>query len=114
MRYVLEGSVRRAGDKVRITGQLIESLKRGCIFGLIDTTVSWKTSLKCRIKSPQGVVGQLVAHVEFAEAERAKRKPTANGLDAYDCYLRGRANIWKWSKASTEQVLELISLGRSN
>jgi TolB-like protein/class 3 adenylate cyclase/tetratricopeptide (TPR) repeat protein len=107
VRYVLEGSVRKAGGRVRITGQLIEAAtgahlwadrydgKLEDVFGLQDQVTS-------------SVVGQLVAQVEFAESERAKRKPTAN-LDAYDCYLRGRASIWKWTKASCEEAQTYFS-----
>jgi tetratricopeptide (TPR) repeat protein len=43
------------------------------------------------------VVGQLVSRVQIEEEERALRKPTTS-LDAYDYYLRGTANLWKWSK----------------
>jgi tetratricopeptide (TPR) repeat protein len=51
-----------------------------------------------------GVVSQLMAHVQMAEVERANRKPTAN-LDAYDCYWRGLAQLWKQTKFGSEAAL---------
>jgi len=50
------------------------------------------------------VVGQLMTHVQLAEIERANRKPTAN-LDAYDCYWRGLAQLWKYTKSGTGAAL---------
>jgi adenylate cyclase len=50
------------------------------------------------------VVGQLITHVQMAEIERANRKPTAN-LDAYDCYWKGLAQLWKYTKSSNEAAL---------
>jgi len=50
------------------------------------------------------VVGELVTEVEFAEMERATRKPTAS-LDAYDCYLRGLSHQFKFSKNDAEVAL---------
>jgi TolB-like protein/class 3 adenylate cyclase len=102
VRYVLEGSVRKSGEKVRITGQLIDSLTGVHLWAdRYDGKLEDVFELQDQVTT--SVVGQLVAQVEFAEAERAKRKPTAS-LDAYDCYLRGRANIWKWSKAGIEEA----------
>jgi adenylate cyclase len=102
VRYVLEGSVRKSGDKVRITGQLIDSLTGAHLWAdRYDGKLEDIFELQDHVTT--NVVGPLVAHVESAEAERAKRKPTAS-LDAYDWYLRGRANIWKWSRASVEEA----------
>ena len=102
VRYVLEGSVRKSGDKVRITGQLIDSLTGAHLWAdRYDGNLEDVFELQDHVTT--SVVGQLVVHVESAEAERAKRKPTGS-LDAYDCYLRGRASVWKWSKASTEEA----------
>ncbi len=102
VRYVLEGSVRKSGNKVRITGQLIDSLTGAHLWAdRYDGNLEDIFELQDHVTT--SVVGQLVVHVESAEAERAKRKPTGS-LDAYDCYLRGRASIWKWGKASTEEA----------
>jgi TolB-like protein/class 3 adenylate cyclase len=87
VRYVLEGSVRRAGSRVRITGQLIEAATNRHlwadkfdglfedIFGLQDQVAS-------------SVVGLIAPQLEQAEIERSREKPT-DKLDSYDLYLRG-------------------------
>lgn len=107
VRYVLEGSVRKSAGRVRITGQLIDSLSGAHLWAdRYDGALHDVFELQDLVST--SVVGQLVAQVEFAEAERAKRKPTVS-LDAYDCYLRGRASIWKWGKASTEEAQTYFS-----
>jgi TolB-like protein len=87
VRYVLEGSVRKAGNRVRITGQLIEAATNRHlwadkfdglfedIFGLQDQVAS-------------SVVGLIAPQLEQAEIERSREKPTGR-LDSYDLYLRG-------------------------
>ena len=102
VRYLLEGSVRKSGERVRITGQLIDCFTGTHVWAdRYDGRLEDVFELQDQVTS--NVVGQLVAQVELAEAQRAKRKPTTS-LDAYDCLLRGRASIWKWTKASTEEA----------
>jgi TolB-like protein/class 3 adenylate cyclase len=89
VRYVLEGSVRKAGTRVRISGQLIQADTGAHIWadrydgGLDDMFV-----LQDRVTLD--VVGAIAPSLEKAEIERSKRKPTENH-SAYDCYLRGLA-----------------------
>ena len=89
VRYVLEGSLRKAGNRVRISGQLIDSETGAHLWadrfeGALEDVFSLQDAVT------EKVVGALAPSVERAEMERAKRKPTAN-LDSYDCYLRGLA-----------------------
>ena len=92
VRYVLEGSVRRAGGRVRITGQLIDTETGAHLWAdKIDGTLEDVFELQDRVAS--SVVGAIAPAVELAESERAKRKPPAN-LDSYDLYLRGSAAVW--------------------
>ncbi|MFB9268076.1 adenylate/guanylate cyclase domain-containing protein [Bradyrhizobium erythrophlei] len=96
VRYVLEGSVRKAGGRVRITGQLID-----CTTG----AHLWADRFEGRLEDvfelqdevATSVVGELVTEMQFAEMERVARKPTGS-LDAYDCYLRGLSHELKWNK----------------
>ena len=86
VRYVLEGSVRRADDRVRITGQLIDSATRAHLWAdRFDGAHEDVFDLQDRIT--ESVVGALLPTLREAEIERARRKPPAS-LDAYDYVLR--------------------------
>jgi len=103
VRYVLEGSVRRAANRVRITGQLIDAGTGGHLWaeryegGLDDVF-----ELQDRITG--NVVGAIAHELEHAEIERAKRKPT-ECLDAYDYFLRGMAGFHTGTQAALDQAL---------
>jgi adenylate cyclase len=87
VRYVLEGSVRKAGGRIRITGQLIEASTGSHIWAdKVDGALEDVFELQDRVTA--NVVGAIAPAVQLAEIERAKRKPTAN-LDSYDCFLKG-------------------------
>ena len=89
MRYVLQGSVRKAGDRVRITGQLVEAATGNHLWAdKFDGKPEDVLDLQDQVT--QRVVGTVGASVERAEIERAIVKGT-DSLDAYDWYLRGRA-----------------------
>src|SRR6201988_3664301 len=84
VRYVLEGSVRRSGGRVRISGQLIDSATGSHVWAdRYDGKLEDVFELQDQITA--SVVGELMTNVHAAEIERANRKSTAN-LDAYDCY----------------------------
>jgi len=86
VRYVLEGSVRKAGNRVRITGQLIDAVTRTHLWAdRFDGELKDIFELQDRIT--ENVVGAIEPTVKKAEIERARRKP-ADDLDAYDLYLR--------------------------
>jgi TolB-like protein/class 3 adenylate cyclase len=89
VRYVLEGSVRKAGSRVRITGQLIDSMAGTHIWAdRYDGDSADVFDLQDRVTLD--VVGAIIPKLEQAEIERAIRKPTGSP-GAYDCYLRGIA-----------------------
>ncbi len=91
VRYVLEGSVRRSTNRVRITGQLIDATTGGHLWAeRYDGTLDDIFDLQDRITA--SVVGAIASQLERAELERSRRKPTEN-LDAYDYYLRGMARF---------------------
>ena len=86
VRYVLEGSVRKAGGRVRITGQLIEASSGAHLWaekfdGALEDVFELQDAVTER------VVGAIETSVNQAEINRARAKPTSN-LDAYDYYLR--------------------------
>jgi len=92
VRYVLEGSVRKSGVRLRITGQLIDAASGGHLWadrfegGLEDVF-----DLQDRIT--EKVVGAIEPTLRKAEIERARRKPVDN-LDTYDLYLRALPHVY--------------------
>jgi len=103
VRYVLEGSVRKAGNRVRITGQLIDALTGSHLWAdRFDGVLENIFDLQDQVTS--SVVGAIAPKLEQAEIERARRKPTEN-LDAYDYYLRGMACVHRWTKGDNVEAL---------
>src|SRR4029077_14981423 len=93
VRYVLEGSVRKSGDRVRITGQLIDASTGNHIWAdRFDGALDDIFDLQDRVAS--SVVGAIEPRLRLAEIERASRKPTTS-LDAYDLYLRALAETYR-------------------
>ncbi|WP_439404299.1 winged helix-turn-helix domain-containing tetratricopeptide repeat protein [Bradyrhizobium sp. DASA03076] len=89
VRYVLEGSVRKAGSKVRITGQLLEAVTDRHLWAdHFDGALEDVFGLQDQITAK--VVGLIAPKLEQAEIERSRRKPTEK-LDSYDFFLRGMA-----------------------
>ena len=86
---MLEGSVRRAANRVRITGQLIEAATGVNLWAdRFEGAVEDVFDLQDQVTA--SVMGTIAPQLEMAEIDRAKRKPTES-LDAYDYYLRGMA-----------------------
>jgi len=106
VRYVLEGSVRRTGSKVRITGQLIDAAAGTHLWaerfeGQLDDLFELQDQLA------ESVVGAIAPQLERAEIERAKRKPTES-LDAYDYHLRGVAKVHSGTREAMQAALPLF------
>lgn len=103
VRYVLEGSVRKAANKVRITGQLIDATTGTHLWAeRFEGTLDDIFELQDQIA--ENVVGAIAPQLERAEIERAKRKPTES-LDAYDHYLRGMAKLHRGTREAIEEAL---------
>jgi len=86
VRYVLEGSVRKAGNRVRITGQLIDAITGTHLWAdRFDGSLEDVFELQDRVAI--SVAGVIEPTLRQAEIERARRKRPDN-LDAYDLYLR--------------------------
>jgi TolB-like protein len=89
VRYVMEGSVRKAGPKVRITGQLLDGISGAHLWSdRFDGTLEDIFELQDQVA--MSVVGAIEPKLRQAEIERARRKPTES-LDAYDHLLRAYA-----------------------
>ena len=107
VRYLLEGSVRKAGNRLRITGQLVDASSGAHLWAdRFDGAVDDVFDLQDKVTA--SVVGAIGPKLEQAEISRARRKPTES-LDAYDYYLRGMACLHQSSKESTSEALQLFS-----
>ena len=86
VRYVLEGSVRKAGSRVRITGQLVDAATGAHLWAdRFDGTLEDVFDLQDQVTA--SVVAAIEPNLQMAEIQRAQRKPTEN-LRAYDLMLR--------------------------
>jgi TolB-like protein/class 3 adenylate cyclase len=106
VRYVLEGSVRKAANRVRITGQLIDTMTGAHIWadrfdGLVDDIFA----LQDQVAS--NVVGVIEPKLRQSEMERAARKPT-DSLDAYDLYLRALAQFHRFTEEGMRYAVALL------
>jgi adenylate cyclase len=106
VRYVLEGSVRKSANRVRITGQLIDTSTGAHLWAdRFDGALEDIFDLQDRVT--ESVVSAVAPKLERAEIERAKRKPTAS-LDAYDYYLRGVASAIPYTREGDNEALRLF------
>jgi len=106
VRYVLEGSVRKSGRRLRITAQLIDAATGAHLWadrfeGALDDVFDLQDQLT------SSVVSAIGPRVERAEIERAKHKPTES-LDAYDNFLRGMANLYQLNREAYAEALRLF------
>jgi tetratricopeptide (TPR) repeat protein len=108
VRYVLEGSVRKAANRVRITGQLVDTATGAHLWAeRFDGGLGDIFDLQDQVT--ESVVGAIAPAVEKAEIERAKRKPTES-LDAYALYLRGLARPYQVTgRKANEEALRLFN-----
>ena len=105
VRYLVEGSVRRAGARVRITGQLIDAATGAHIWAdRFDGGLDDIFELQDDVAS--SIAGAIEPKLRLAEMERARRKPTEN-LDAYDLYLRALSEFYKVTFKANQEALRL-------
>ena len=104
VRYVLEGSVRKAAGRLRITGQLIEASSGAHLWaekfdGVLEDVFELQDAVTER------VVGAIETSVNQAEINRSRAKPTSN-LDAYDYYLRALQQFTLYTRAGSDAAIE--------
>jgi len=106
VRYVLEGSVRKAGTRVRITGQLIDALTGTHLWAdRFDGSLEDVFELQDRVAV--SVSGVIEPALQAAEMRRSATRPTAD-LTAYDLYLRALAIFFPITKDRIFQALGLL------
>jgi TolB-like protein/class 3 adenylate cyclase len=104
VRYVLEGSVRKAGNRVRITGQLIDAVTGAHLWAdRFDGSLEDVFELQDKVAS--SVAGVIEPALQAAETARSANRPT-DDLTAYDLYLRAYAIVL----SSTRQIPEALRL----
>ncbi|WP_294609054.1 winged helix-turn-helix domain-containing tetratricopeptide repeat protein [uncultured Roseovarius sp.] len=100
--YVVRGSVRRGGDQVRVSGELID----------VDTSKTiWAEGFEGQIKDifavqdeiSQAIAGQLLPEIYLSDALRSQGKPTED-MGAWDLYLRGRVRQAEFTKEAQEEA----------
>jgi adenylate cyclase len=107
VRYVLEGSVRKASNRLRITGQLVDAATGSHLWadrfegGVVDI-------FELQDQVTESVVGAIAPVIENAEINRAKRKPT-DSFDAYTLYWRGLAKLHQIDRQANEGALRLFN-----
>ena len=106
VRYVLEGSVRKAGNRVRITAQLIDASTGHHVWAeRYDREM--KDIFELQDEMTQTIAGALEPELSAAERERAVSKPPEN-LDAWETYQRALWYLWSFEKEKVSVALELF------
>ena len=106
VRYVLEGSVRKAGGRVRITAQLIEADTDAHLWAdRFDGSLDDVFDLQDRIAT--SVAGTIEPALQAAETARSASRPTSD-LSAYDAYLRAHATYSTSHRRQLRQALALL------
>jgi len=108
VRYVLEGSVRKAGNNLRITAQLVDAtsdahLWAGKYTGTLDDVFDLQATIS------QAIVTAL--RVELEPAHKHSATTGIKDANAYDCFLRARHEIWRGDKEALDRAVLLLRNG---
>ena len=107
VRYILEGSVRRGGNQVRITGQLLEAETGNHLWAeRYDRAASDVFAIQDEIT--ENVIGCIQPELYAAEHGRVKRKPPKN-LDAWESFVRGMFLYSQHSDKGTKEALDMLA-----
>ncbi len=106
VRYVVEGSVRKAGNRVRITAQLIDARTGNHLWAdRFDGTLDDVFELQDRIT--EQIVIAVEPEIEAAERARARLKPPQS-LDAWETYQRGLGEFYRFTREDNARAIELF------
>ncbi len=108
--YVVEGSVRKVGNRVRITAQVVEAASGNHIWAeRYDRDLEDIFALQDEIT--QTIVGAVEPELSAAERERAARKPPGS-LDAWETYQRGLWHLWGFTKDGMAEAQRVLRRAR--
>jgi TolB-like protein/class 3 adenylate cyclase/Tfp pilus assembly protein PilF len=106
VRHVLEGSVRKSGNRVRITAQLIDATTGGHLWAeRFDRELTDIFAVQDDVT--QQIVDALALNLTEGDQQRLATEQTDN-LEAYDCFLHGREQLWRFTKAENIQGRKLL------
>ncbi len=107
VRHVVEGSVRKSGNRIRISAQLLDAGNGKHVWAeRYDRDLADIFQLQDEIAVT--IAGSIEPELSKAEQERARRKPLDN-LDAWDLYQRGLWHYWQYSKESSAEAQRLFA-----
>ncbi|MCX6234955.1 MAG: hypothetical protein NT175_09585 [Bacteroidetes bacterium] len=109
VQYVLEGSVRKAGNSLRITAQLIDAASDAHLWaekysGTLDDVFDVQE------KVSRSIVAALKLKLTPEESQKIAERPIDN-VAAYQCYLKANAEIWRFNKSSLDSALDHLQKG---
>jgi len=109
VQYVVEGTVRRAGDRLRITAQLIDAPSDAHLWtekydGVLEDVFDMQETISRKI------VDALKVRLSPEEDRRIRIRPISN-VHAYECYLKARQEIWRATEESLDRARELLDDG---
>lgn len=106
VKYLLEGSVQRAGNRLRITVQLIETDAGAHLWAdRYDGSIDDVFDLQDQIT--EQVAGAIQPSIQLAEIDRTRRKPPQD-MGAYDYTMRAMPDVWKLEETAATQALDLL------
>jgi adenylate cyclase len=106
VRYVLEGSVRKAGHRIRVTAQLIDAATRHHVWAeRYDREIEDIFVLQDEIT--EAIVAAVEPELGSAEQQRARRRPPHN-LDAWSAYQRGLWHVYRFNMEDNAEALRLF------
>jgi TolB-like protein len=109
VRYVLQGSVRRAGSQLRISAQLIDASRDDHLWAEnYDGTLEDVFTIQERLA--RLIVAALELRLTDAEQRHFTERPIRD-LYAYECYLRARNEAWRWRRDAIDHAIQLLRNG---
>jgi non-specific serine/threonine protein kinase len=109
VQYVLQGSVRRAGNQLRISAQLIDASRDDHVWAEnYDGTLEDVFAIQERLA--RVIVAALELRLSDDEQQRLAERPIRD-VQAYECYLRARHEAWRWRRDAIDHAIKLLNNG---